>query len=132
MLIGNPPDEAFQEVGELFRRFRYVDLRQPNGRGMELLVQSIRGREERSGDTTQLDGIIGTIRDGNETQRADVLAQIRFSKTIDRAALSERLRTEIRDGFGPNAETNFASAIRDPKKIGSIRSWLLSHSRPSN
>ncbi|PYV63312.1 MAG: hypothetical protein DMG97_38040 [Acidobacteria bacterium] len=103
-----------------------MDLRQPNGRGMELLVQSIRGREERSGDTTQLDGIIGTIRDGNETQRADVLAQIRFSKTIDRAALSERLRTEIRDGFGPNAE------IRDPKKIGSIRSWLLSHSRPSN
>jgi hypothetical protein len=126
VLIGNPPDEAFANAGELFRRSRYVDLRQPSEAAMELLVRAIRWVETDSGQAPLVDGIVATIRDGNESQRASVLEQIRLSKAIDRVALSRRLRSEIRERFNPHAESDAATAPRAPGKIGSIRSWLLS------
>jgi hypothetical protein len=127
VLIGNPPDAAFDEVGALFRHIRYVDLRKPSEEQITQLVRSIQQPEPTAPrESPQLDGIIRTIRDGNESQRAAILEQIRYRKDLDRAALSARLRLEIQERFGPNAEANFASAIRDPKRIGAIRSWLLS------
>lgn len=72
------------------------------------------------------DQIIKTLIDGNEEQRSDLLHQIHVSNELDRAALSKRLRKEIENNFSPGKENDFAKAIRDPKKISSIRSWMLS------
>lgn len=122
-LVGDPPEGALDEAGGLFNNRRYVDLRNPEDtKAMDLLVRSIRQRPQ----TPHLEAIIGTLRDGNESQRAAVLEQIKVSTTLNRAALSARLRSEIEERFSPNAESKFASAIRDPKRIASIRSWLLS------
>ncbi len=129
VLIGDPPADAFDAAGGLFRSRQYVDLRQPNEHEVDRLVKAIIGDAGEAAQPEQseapsrepvtvspeIDRIISTIRDGNESQRADVLAQIRISKTIDRRALSERLRTEIEERFGPAAGGDFVSAIREPK-----------------
>lgn len=128
VLVGNPPEDAFEKVGSLFRDRLYVDLRKGDETGIEQLVRSIqRGETTTHKPTfeTQLDAIIAAIRDGDESRRAGVLEQIRLRKDLDRIALSARLRTEIQK-HGPGAEVDFASAIRDPKKMSAIRSWLLS------
>ena len=76
--------------------------------------------------SSRFDQIINRLVDGNEEQRAELLRVIQTSTLIDRSALSMRLRSEIETRFNPGNEKAFASAIRDPKKISSIRSWLLS------
>lgn len=73
-----------------------------------------------------VDRIVSILIDGNEEQRLDLLRHIQQSASLDRGDLSARLRREIRDRFGPRDEDRFASAIRDPKKFSSIRSWMLS------
>ena len=76
--------------------------------------------------SSRFDQVINTIVDGNEEQRSDLLLQIQSSTSIDRLALSSRLRFEIQFRFNSLREKDFATAIRDPKKISSIRSWMLS------
>jgi hypothetical protein len=120
LLIGSPPGEAFLEAGGLFRDQRYLDMRRPES--LEILVDSIRQRPS----SALIDRVVGALVDGSEGDRADVLNQIETSSRIDRPALAARLRAEIRERFAPQAENRFASAFRDPKKISSIRSWMLS------
>lgn len=122
ILIGTPRDDALLEVEGLFTARRYIDLREVSQKGLALLVQSV----ESVPDPTQFESVIGTIRDGNESQRLRVLLEIQSSRTINRRARSGRIRAEIQERFGPQTEKHFASAIRDPKKIASIRSWLFS------
>ena len=124
VLIGDPPDQAFEEADGLFRTRRYLDLRTPDPVSIRRLADAIRRREP--SQVGQFDRIVGVLVDGNEEERAGVLRQIVISTSLDRPALAARLRTEIRDRFGPKSESQFASAIRDPKKISSIRSWMLS------
>lgn len=120
LLIGTPPESAFVEADGLFRDRRYLDLRQPESIGR--LVDAIRQREP----SYQIDRIVSVLIDGSETDRADVLHQIRISKRIDRPALAALLREEITERFSPKEEGRFAAAVRDPKRISSIRSWMLS------
>jgi len=124
VLIGDAPDKAFEEANALFRDRRYIDLRIPDAASIKQLVDNIRRRDpSRVG---QINRIMSVLVDGNEEQRADILRQIRLATSIDRLALAARLRSEIQGRFNPSSENEFASAIRDPKKISSIRSWMLS------
>jgi hypothetical protein len=120
LLLGDPPEEAFEEAGRLFRVRRYLDMRSPQS--LEALVASIRQRPP----SALIDRIVGALVDGSESDRADVLHQLQTSSRIDRPALAARLRAEIRERFAPDAESQFAAAVRDPKRISSIRSWMLS------
>jgi hypothetical protein len=124
VLIGDPPEGAFQEASALFRDRRYLDLRDPDPATLAELVDAVRRREPSQAGL--FDRIVGVLIDGNEEQRADVLHQVVISTSIDRPALAARLRAEIRDRFGPGSESQRASALRDTKSISSIRSWMLS------
>src|SRR5262249_48232633 len=118
-LIGDPPSEAFQQVDGIFERLRYVDLRDRDSASLTMLVEAIR-LGERSG---QFAGFISELVDGNEEQRSAVLQQIVKGTFLDKRGLSNRLRDEIQNRFGPEQERNFSSAVRDPKKMPSVRSW---------
>lgn len=120
LLIGDPPQNAFSEASGLFRSRRYLDLRRPES--FDLLIDSIREQQP----SVLVNRIIGSLVDGSEVDRAGVLRQVQTSNRIDRSALAARLRAEIRERFGPDAELRFAMAVRDPKRISSIRSWMLS------
>jgi hypothetical protein len=123
ILIGEPPTEAFQEAGGLFHVRRYLELKNLDAASLANLVDTIRQRQP----SAHLDRIVSALVDGNEEQRSEILRQIRASEFIDRALLAARLRREILVHFGPGAENQFAAtAIRDPKKISSVRSWMLS------
>jgi len=126
VLIGDPPKSAFTEADGLFRDRRYLELRDPTD--AVLLTQLVDEILEPGEPvpTAQFDRIVSALVDGNEEQRSSVLQQIRISSSIDRAALASRLRNEIENRFGPKSERDFHSSIRDPKKISSIRSWMLS------
>ena len=126
VLIGDPPQSAFTEADGLFRDRRYLELRDPTDAAV--LTQLADEILERRGPapTALFDRIVSVLVDGNEEQRAGVLRQIRISTALDRLALAARLRIEIQDRFGPGSERDFHSAIRDPKKTSSIRSWMLS------
>jgi polyhydroxyalkanoate synthesis regulator phasin len=134
VLIGTPPQRAFSEAGGLFEAIRYLDLREPNADALDTLAKTIESakekagheRESRGGSSGQFAHIINTLVDSSDDQRFDVLQQIVSSISLDKRALATRLREEIQSRFGPEQETRFASAVRDPKKIGSIRSWMLS------
>lgn len=120
LLIGDPGKEAFKLAVALFRDRRYLDLRQPGS--LDRLVGAVRQREV----SAQIDRIVNVLIDGNEKERADVIGQVLSSSWIDRPSLATRLRTEILKRFAPDAEGRFAAAVRDPKRISSIRSWMLS------
>ena len=122
VLIGDPPNEALAEAGGLFERLRYLDLRIKSAGALARLADAIRPRDR----GPRFSGIINTLVDGNDEQRADILRQISKATVVDRQALSARLRDEIQHRFGPEREDQFASADREPKKIASIRSWMLS------
>jgi hypothetical protein len=116
ILIGDPPEGALSQANGLFHSRRYLDLRDSNA--LPILVNAIRGREP----SVQVDRIVSVLIDGSDTDRADVLRQVRVSRSIDRPVLAARLRSEILQRFAPHAERT----VRDPSKISSIRSWMLS------
>ncbi len=122
ILIADPPEEAFLKADGLFRSRRYLTLKEPDAASLDRLVAEIR---QHASSSQHIERIVGILRDGNEADRASLWRQNQLA-TVDRWGLAARLQTEIRDHFGPQAESQFASAIRDPKKIASIRSWMLS------
>jgi hypothetical protein len=122
VLIGDPPKEALGEADGLFEGLRYLDLRVRSGASLTRLAEAIRPREK----GRQFSGIINTLVDGSDEQRADALRQLARATIVDKQALSSRLREEIQNRFGPERERQFASAEREPKKIASIRSWMFS------
>jgi hypothetical protein len=122
VLVGNPPVEAFAEAGGIFERLRYVDLRSQSPAALRILADAIRPGER----TGQFAGIISVLVDGNEEQRSAVLQQVIKGTFVDRRGLSNRLRDEIQNRFSLENERRFASAVRDPKKMPSVRSWMLS------
>ncbi len=127
VLIGDAPREALDEVGGLFRRIRYLDWRAEDPAKLADLIELIRAPAAAS--NAFINRIIRALVDGSEEDRQDSLEQIagnRVHPALDRDALSERLRTEITGPFSPGSENRFASAIRDPNKIASARSWMLS------
>ena len=134
VLIGSPSSQAISEADGLFDEFRYVDLRDMNPTGLDALVKAIvaakqspkRYSEPERDRTSQFDALINTFIDRSDDERSDVFQQILSSQTLDKPALAVRLREEIQSRFGPEIEGRFGSAIRDSKKLASIRSWMLS------
>jgi hypothetical protein len=126
VLIEDLGKEALDKAYSLFKSKRYLDLRKADSKSINELLDFIKSSKELTIDTSQFDQLINTLVDGNEEQRANLLHQIQASKFIDRASLSSRLRLEIQNKFSPDKLNNFASAIRDPEKLSSIRSWMLS------
>jgi hypothetical protein len=129
VLIGDFPTGASLEAGELFRVRRYVDLRNVSPDSLGELVAAIRQagtQQPESAEMGRFDRVVEMLIDGNEEQRADVLRQISGSAFLDKPGLAARLRREIAERFSPASESQFAIAHRDPKKIPSIRSWMLS------
>jgi hypothetical protein len=121
VLIGDPPADAFDKLEGLFKKLRYVDLRRDEPEAFRLLINAL--RPARPGQYAVL---IGALIDGDEEARATVLREVMDNAALDRRALSQRLREEIENRFGPEQERNFAFAARDPKKMASIRSWMVS------
>lgn len=74
----------------------------------------------------EFNDIVNVFIDGNESERSNLLRQLSNNTTINRKALGARLRNEILNRFAPGQEKSFAASIRDPKRMGSARSWLLS------
>lgn len=132
VLTGNPPEADLDNADGLFRKRRYLDLRQVTPDGIDLIVREVQRDslpERRSEDvprSAQIDGIIKALVDGNEEQRSEALSQIQGLPSEQSFLLAQRLCVEIEGRFSPKGESDFASAIRDPKKLSSIRSWMLS------
>ncbi len=149
VLIGEPPKDALRQANSLYTNKRPFDLRSDLTAetidGLTKLILKTLGQAGNSsvdtppphsemstetpdipGNAGQYDALINTLIDGDEEDRFGVLLQIRESKNIDRPALSLRLREEITGRFNPGNSSNFAKATRDPKKITSIRSWMIS------
>ncbi len=121
VLIGDPSPQAIDDVEGIFRTLRYVDLRQMTASGMDLLLRSIRGEAE-----NRFSAVIQRLVDGNEEARANVLEDIVQGRIPDRLALAAQLREEIENRYGVAQEQRFDAAKRDPKKLPSIRSWMMS------
>jgi hypothetical protein len=64
--------------------------------------------------------------DGNESQRAATLSSVKQWDAANRMTLGRRLRQDITGPFSPGAEANFAEAVRDPKRMAAVRSWMIS------
>ncbi len=126
VLIGDPPPGDVEKVGGLFKSKRYIELRRMDTYALDQLALAIRKSDVQFAATPQLDGLIRTIVDGSESERVSLLDQVATSTSLDRRALSQRLRSVLSDRFGPGVEDKFEAADRDPNKISSIRSWLLS------
>jgi hypothetical protein len=128
VLVGEAPQEAKAWRG-LFVDLQYVDLRKPSEGAMAKLEATLRQEPPPTrveAPNATYDGIIAKIRDGNESERAEILATVRTSKSLNRAALSARLRREIQENYSPAATRSIAGSPRAPGKVGSIRSWMLS------
>lgn len=129
ILLGNPNRTEFSSADGLFENRRYLDLRHPTPEAFDVLASRIRESEPpQSGNqrAERFDRIIMTLVDGNEEQRADLLGQIQMSKSLDKRGLAARLREEIEGPFSPGSEGRFLEAVRNPKTLSSIRSWMLS------
>jgi hypothetical protein len=134
VLIGSPSPQAIREAGGLFDEFRYVDLRNMNPTGLDALVKAILAAKQspkrdsvpERDRTSRFDDIISALVDRSDDDRLDILQQVVSSQTLDKPALGARLREEIQTRFGPENESRFGNAIREPKKLASIRSWMFS------
>ncbi len=126
VLIGDAPPGASAEAGGLFNARRFADLRRLDETSFDALAAAIRTPQQEDPRGGRFDAIVRTFTDGNDRERADMLRRIIESTSIDRVGLAARLRSEIRDRYNPGSEQNYATAIRDPKKIASVRSWMLS------
>ncbi|MFP2904573.1 P-loop NTPase fold protein [Pyxidicoccus sp. 3LFB2] len=127
VLIGLATDEeSISAAGGLFRSSQYLDLRALSEEKIEILVSAIRSRPSPATRDSQVERIIRILVDGNEAQREDTLRQVRLSRSIDRRALAARLREQIRERFSPAHEDRTIAADRTPKRIASIRAWMLS------
>ena len=122
VLIGDPPGAALKEAGGIFVTLRYVDLRVPSPAAFNLLVEALRPKAPAG----RFDDLIGLLVDGDEEDRSAVLDQVIDGTINDKPGLGARLRDELQTRFSPENASSFASSARDPNRMPSIRSWMLS------
>jgi hypothetical protein len=128
VLIGSPSDQALDDVGGIFRKLRYLDLRKPDSAVLDELARTIRGAQQTGREQDgRVEQIIRILVDGNDDQRFENLVQLRGSSGVDRQALGQKLRDQIRVRFSPASEKSIESAARDQNRIASIRSWMVSY-----
>jgi len=138
------------ELDGLFSRLLYVDLTENDDLKLAQLVQAIR---EANDSPNELDPLSRTgsesfrtsnassdepptsarivhmlhiLKDGSDRERLDALRQLRALHVNDSGALAYMLRRHLRGDFAVGTEDNFAAAVRSPKRLASIRSWMLS------
>src|SRR5262249_21347266 len=70
--------------------------------------------------------VLHILKDGSDRERLDALRQLGGLHANDRGALAYILRRHLRGDFAVGTEDNFAAAARSPKRLASIRSWMLS------
>ena len=124
VLIGDAPTEALRDVGGIFVDLRYVDLRASDpgtAAAMNLLVKTILSDES----SVQFDALVAELVNGNEEDRSAILQSIIGGAIADRRGLGNRLRDEIKNRYSPAHEL-LSSAVREPKVMPSIRSWMFS------
>lgn len=148
--IGVISEAAGRELGGLFSRLLYLDLTKHDDTKLAQLVQAIRKANEspnemeprsRTGPESSLTSnvsseepptsariahVLHILKDGSDRERLDALRQINSLHANDRGALAHILRRHLRGDFAVGTEDNFAAAVRAPKRLASIRSWMLS------
>lgn len=125
VLIGDPPPEAMSELNDFFKKNRLADLRTRNERTYDQLIRFI-GTPEAYRATNRFDNIVYRITDGSNEDRFRVISQIRDSRTLNRSALSIRLREEIKNRFKDFIPDKNYIPARPPEQVAPIRSWMLS------
>lgn len=150
VLIGDPPEDAKFELQGLFSQRLYLDMRAHDERKLEQLLHAIRVAVEDSrleanfSDThhepsqTLVDSdddrptsariarVLHILKDGSDQERLDALRQLNGFHANDRGTLAHKLRRHLHGDFAVGTEENFAAAVRSPKRLASIRSWMLS------
>lgn len=148
--IGVVSEAAGRELGGLFSRLLYVDLTKHDDTKLAQLVQAIREANEspnemeplsRSGRDSSLTSnvrsdepltsariahVLHILKDGSDRERLDALRQLNSLHANDRSAVAYILRRHLRGDFAVGTEENFAAAVRSPKRLASIRGWMLS------
>lgn len=138
------------ELDGLFSRLLYVDLTKNDDVKLAQLVQAIREANDspnemdplfRTGSessrtsnassdepptSARIVHVLHILKDGSDRERLDVLRQLRALNVNDSGALAYMLRRHLRGDFAVGTEDNFAAAVRSPKRLASIRSWMLS------
>lgn len=101
VLIGDPPEVAFDDVGRLFKELRYFDLRKIDDARLDELADVIlhdKAVEQNSrvgAENSYIKEIVEILCNGADEQRYRVLDQIRVDTTFDRPALSIALRNKL-------------------------------------
>lgn len=141
ILIGNADAGAMEAADGLFTARRYLDFRKPTDKLFERLATEIRKAEPQrestraaGGASVRLDELINTLLEGSEDQRADVIREIQTSRTLNRPALGERIRRQIKSmppyagqDYPPSSSESMERDYPNPSgESAAPRSWLLS------
>jgi hypothetical protein len=125
VLIGNPPESDLDELDGLFRKHLYADLRELSSAGLDSIVSAV-DRQPKSASAPRFDQLIGILIDGSDASRSALLDRLIEGDFGNGASLAIRLRHLIRNEFSRAKEAETSKALRESKRIASIRSWLLS------
>ncbi|MDT5270209.1 MAG: hypothetical protein QOH49_2395 [Acidobacteriota bacterium] len=79
VLVGDPPEAAFDEADGLFRLKRRLEVREPDPESLEALIRAIRRPEPSR--SARVENLLRTLIDGSETERAEALRQIREARS---------------------------------------------------
>lgn len=79
-----------------------------------------------TGTDGEFDQVIGVFRDRDDADRLQMLGDVRSLSREEKLRLAARLRLEISTNFPSSSEKNYLLALRDPRSIPAIRSWMLS------
>lgn len=132
VLLGDPPAGEIEKARGIFLDLAYLEIKTRSEAEIDRLVVAIRRGaaspvvQEFVPRSLEVDSIIRTLTDGNEEQRFEVLCKVQHFSPGQSAPLAQRLRAEIEGPFSAEREKDFATSARDPKKLSSIRSWMLS------
>lgn len=131
VLFDDPPDDALEDVGGLFTHTRYFDARKLDGDTFNRLADAVMKASALqtpapAENALRFDDLFRTLKDGDDVQRLALLQWIIRHGVTNSEAFASKLRDNILGDFSPGQERQFATAVRDPKRLASSRSWMLS------
>ncbi|WP_158900143.1 P-loop NTPase fold protein [Burkholderia sp. L27(2015)] len=134
VLIGNPPEEALDDIDGLFRRRLRVDLTGGSG-SFDQLLNAIRSPTPKLSSTppsqqrevkSRFDEILWVIVNGTDVDRSVLLDRVIRGDIANREELAIRIRTALSDEYSVSRARQFVGSPRDQARGASIRGWLLS------
>lgn len=131
VLFGDPPDDALEDVGGMFTHTRYFDARKLDGDTFNRLADAVMKASALqtlapAENALRFDDLFRTLKDGDDVQRLALLQWIIRHGVTNSESFASKLRDTILGDFSPGQEKQFATAVRDPKRLASSRSWMLS------